>query len=84
MAYKFAGVPEHTVLVQPHGNSKEDKPFYWTMKNTVQQVANNLATHTPKRAISEVFNDKGGLIKASSAGELPHDRNQAYFFEAYA
>ena len=67
VAYKFVGVPEHTVLVRPHGNSKEDKPFYRTMKSIVQQVASYLTTHTPKSAISEVFNKKGGLLKASSA-----------------
>ena len=81
VAYKFSGVPEHTVLVRPHGNSKEDKLFYRTMKSTMQQVATNLSTHTPKHAVSKVFNDKGGLIQASSVGQLPRDRNQAYYLK---
>ena len=81
VAYKFDGVPEHTVLVRPHGNSKEDKPYYRTMKSTIKQVATSLATLAPKHAIGEVFSDKGGLIKASSAGQLPRSRNQAYYLK---
>ena len=81
VAYKFSGVPEHTVLVRPHGNSKEDKLFYRTTKSTMQQVATNLSTHTPKHVVSKVFNDKGGLIQASSVGQLPQDRNQAYYLK---
>ena len=80
VAYKFDGVPEHTVLVQLHGNSKEDKPYYRTMKSTVQQIT-NLAMQTPKRAIDKVFNDKGGLVKSSSAGQLPRGRNQGYYLK---
>lgn len=81
MAYKFDGVPEHTILVRPHGNSKEDKPYCRTMKSTVQQVTTNLTTQTPKCAIDKVFNDKGGLVKSSSAGQLPCSRNQGYYLK---
>lgn len=27
VVYKFDGVPEHTVLVPPHRNAKENKPY---------------------------------------------------------
>lgn len=81
VAYKFDGVPEHTVLVRPHGNGKEDKPYYRTMKSTVQQITTNLAMQTPKRAIDKVFSDKGGLVKSSSAGQLPRGRNQGYYLK---
>ena len=74
-------MPEHTVLVRPHGNSKEDKPYYRTMKSTVQQITTNLAMQTPKCAIDKVFNDKGGLVKSSSAGQLPRGRNQGYYLK---
>ena len=81
VAYKFDGVPEHTILVRPHDNSKEDKPYYRTMKNTVQRITTSLAMQTPKRAIDKVFNDKGGMLKSSSAGQLPCGRKQGYYLK---
>ena len=81
IAYKFDGVPEHTILVRPHGYCKEDKPYYRTMKSTVKQLTTTLATQTPKRAIDKVFDDKGGLLKSSSAGQLPRDRKQGYYLK---
>ena len=81
VAYKFDGVPEHSVLVRPHGNSIEDKPYYRTLKSTVQQIRTNLAMQTPKHAIDKVFNDKGGLVKSSSADQLPRGRNQGYYLK---
>ena len=81
IAYKFDGVPEHTILVRPHGNCKEDKPYYRTMKSTVKQLTTTLATQTPKHAINKVFDDKRGLLKSSSAGQLPRDRKQGYYLK---
>ena len=60
---------------------KTIKPYYRTMQSTVQQVTANLATQTPKCAIDKVFNDKGGLVKSSSAGQLPHGRKQGYYLK---
>ncbi len=74
-AYKFDGVPEHTVVTRPHGNSKTNKPYRRTMASTKTHLATKLKTEKPKDA---VFQSKGGLLGAKGAGELPRDRTQAY------
>ena len=72
VAYIFDDVPEHTILVRPHGNSKENKPYYRTMKSTVKQMT-SLAMQTSKRAIDKVFNDKG-VFKCRSTATWPKAR----------
>lgn len=78
VTYKFDGVPEHTVLVRPHGNSKRDRPYRRTMKSTKEQLEAKLKVSKPKDAIEAVFESKGGLLGASSAGQLPRGSTQAY------
>ena len=47
VAYKFDGVPEHTVLVRPHGNSKKDKPYTDHIQILDQELLRrSLAMHT--------------------------------------
>ena len=57
--YKFDGVPEHTVLVRPHGNAKENKPYRRRMQSTKRQLAAELQVRKPKDAIDTVFQSKG-------------------------
>ena len=76
--YKFDGIPEHTILVRPHGNAKENKPYRRTMKSTKRQLEAELKIRKPKDAIDIVFESRGGLVGAHSAGELPRGRTQAY------
>lgn len=77
-AYKFDGVPKHTVVTRPHGNSKSNKPYRRTMSSTKTHLAAKLKTEKPKDAIDSVFQSKGGLLGAKGAGELPRGRTQAY------
>lgn len=77
-AYKFDGVPEHTVVTRPHGNSKSNKPYRRTMSSTKTRLAAKLKTEKPKDANDSVFQSKGGLLGAKGAGELPRGRTQAY------
>ena len=77
-AYKFDGVPEHTILVHPHGNCKENKPFRRTMESTKNQLTTKFESQPPKTAINTVFHSKGGITEAKSAGKLPRNRHQAY------
>lgn len=73
--YKFDGVPEHTVLVRPHGNAKESKPYRRTMKSTRHQLEKELQVRKPKDAVDVVFESKGGMVHASSAGHKPTTSN---------
>ena len=81
VAYKFDGVPEHTILVRPHGNCKENKPYRRTMESTKNQLTTNLESQPPKAAINTVFHSKGGIVEAKSAGKLPRSRHQAYYLK---
>lgn len=78
VVYKFDGIPEHTILVRPHGNAKENKPYRRTMKSTKRQLEAELKIRKPKDAIDIVFESRGGLVGTHSAGELPRGRTQAY------
>ena len=78
LVYKFDSVPEHTVLVHPHGNAKENKPYWRTMKSTKKKLEAELQVKKPKDAIQAVFELKGGLLCAGSAGQLSRCATQAY------
>ena len=55
VVYKFDGLPEHTILVRPHGNCKENKPYRRTMKSTKNQITTKLELQPPKTAVNTVF-----------------------------
>ena len=70
VAYKFDGVPKHTILVRPHGNCKVNKPFCRTTESTKNHLTTTLESQPPKTAINTVFHSKGGIVEAKSAGKL--------------
>ena len=78
VVYKFDGVCEHEVKTRPHGNSKSDKPFRRTRQSTKNMLKQELEHSDPKKAVDKVFERRGGVISANSAGELPRGRAQAY------
>ena len=79
MIYKFDGVPEHQVLVGPHGNSKDGRRKYCrTMESTKKELRSKLLQGKAREVVGEVYTMKGGILKAQSAGKLPRDRQQAY------
>ena len=80
--YKFDGVPDHAVLVRPHGNAKKGKgPYRRTKESTKNLLKAELEHSSPKIATNKVFEDKGGIMLAESAGDLPRDRMQGYNFK---
>ena len=81
VAYKYDGIPQDTILVNPHGNSKKKKSYHRVMESTKKKLSNALTTEKPKKAVDIVFEEKGGLLSARSAGELPHNRDQAYYLK---
>ena len=78
IVYKFDGVPEHPVLVRPHGNAKSNKHYRRTKESTKSLLRDELYREDPKYAIDEVLSKKGGVLRAQSAGDIPRDRTQAY------
>ena len=79
VVYKFDGVKDHPVLVRPHGNAKRsDQPYRRTKQSTVNLLKAELEHSKPKDATNKVFTERGGIMMAQSAGDLPRDRTQTY------
>ena len=78
IVYKFDGVPEHPVLVRPHGNAKCNKPYRRTKESTKSLLRDKLHHGNPKDATDEVSSKKGGILRAQSAGDIARDRTQVY------
>lgn len=80
IVYKFDGVPEHQVLVRAHGNSSKQRPYYRTAPSVRKNLSTALseAGKSPKEAVDNVLQKKGGLVYATSAGQIPRNRKQAY------
>jgi len=76
--YKFDGVPEHPILVRPHGNAKSNNPYRRTKESSKALLRDYLQEKDPKNAIDKVLLEKGGILKAQSAGDVPRDRTQTY------
>ena len=81
VAYKFDGVPKHTILVRPHGNCKVNKPFCRIMESTKNQLTTKLESQPLQTAISTVFHSKGGIVEAKSVGKLRCSQHQAYYLK---
>ena len=62
--------------VAPHGNSKRTDPYVRTMPSVMEKLKTQSKNKTPKRALSFVSAEAGGIMEASSAGALPRNRQQ--------
>jgi len=79
VVYKFDQVEDHPVVIKPHGNSKHNRPYRRTRESTKSLLKEELNHSSPKVALNTVFDKKGGLLAAKSAGELPRGCPQAYY-----
>jgi hypothetical protein len=86
IVYKFDGVPEHQVLVRAHGNSSKQRPYYRTAPSVRKNLSTALsgAGKSPKEAVDNVLQKKGGLVHATSAGQIPRNRKQAYNIKSHS
>lgn len=64
MVYKFDRVPDHAVMVRPHGNAKRNKPYRRTQESTKHLLEAKMKHSTPKNAVDKVFASKGGVAAA--------------------
>ena len=67
---------EYEVSVAPHGNSKRKDSYLRTMPSVMKKLKVESKHRTPKRALSFVSAQAGGIMEASSAGALPRNRQQ--------
>ena len=47
VAYKYDEIPQDTILVNPHGNSKKKKSYHRVMESTKKKLLNALTTEKP-------------------------------------
>ena len=70
--YVFNGA-EKEVKVKPHGNAKNQKPYYRTSELTKGRLEELAKKHTPKEAFHKSLKESGGILHLTSAGG--HARN---------
>ena len=76
--YVFSGKP-HDILQKPHGNCKYDnKPFVRTTPSTLQKLKECSKHLPPRQVVSKVTAEGGGVLNASSIGNIPRNRKQVY------
>ena len=61
--------------VQPHGNSKSDKPFYPTLPSTLKAITESKSVSN-KQILSDVSSSVGGILSASDPCTLPRSEQQ--------
>ena len=70
---------EHSIELKPHGNSKKrSKVFSRSKPSTIKLLKKSAETNTPRKALQEVENLRGGIIGANSGCDLPQNRQQVY------
>jgi len=75
--YWFESGNEHKVAIKPHGNRKHKRqPFCRTHPSAMTLIKEESENSTPKDVVSVIYKKQGGLMGASSVGELPRDRHQ--------
>ena len=77
VTYTFDGA-EHKVVVKPHGNSISKSGYVRRMQSVKKNLKEALQSASPKEAIDKVLTAKGGLLQATSAGQLPLSDQHAY------
>lgn len=61
--------------ITPHGNSKNEKPYYPTLPSTMAAMA-SCAGGGPKQVVGDVSAAIGGVLSASDACSLPRNEQQ--------
>ena len=66
-------------FLRAHGNSKQKSQYYVRTKPTVlSRMAQVSMYKCPKKVVSIVTNENGGVLNAQSAVDLPRNRQQVY------
>ena len=72
---------QHTVEPTKHGNAKKADAtrYIRTKESTISRLGEVTSSTTPKPAYHKVLREKGGIRNASSASDLPRNRDQAKY-----
>ena len=70
--------PNFKPTVLPHGNSKNEKPYFPTLPSTMAAIKDRCISMRggPKKVVAEVSLMVGGVASASDACELPRSEQQ--------
>ncbi len=71
--FKGAVVP---VMVKPHGNCRENRPFFRTTETAKDEIRDLASKHTPSQAISIMTFQHGGEVHIAGAGTVARDQTQ--------
>lgn len=77
--YYFKG-PVIPVLVKPHGNSSQGKPFFRTSESAKDEVRQLATEHTPSQAISVMTAQHGGELNIVGSSSVARDQMQVKTF----
>ena len=77
--YYFKG-PVIPVMVKPHGNSSQSKPFFRTSETAKDEVRQLAASHTPSQAISVMTAQHGGEVHITGSSTVARDQMQVKIF----
>ena len=69
MQYIFNG-PECEIKIKPHGNSKQDRPFFRTSSTTKEHIKKVASKHTPKEAMVILIREQGGVESLKHTQQL--------------
>ena len=67
--------------INPHGNSKSEKPFFPTLPSTVKSIKQSCGISGPKETIATLSSSAGGILEATYPGGLPRNELQISNFK---
>ena len=76
--YFFNGGKKVPVNIQPHGNSKSERPYFRTQPSTIQAIKDESKLKTASMAYSDIFEAAGGITECKSISEEPRNKTQIY------
>ena len=60
----------------PHGNSRDNKPYFSTLPSTMAMIKNESKHSGPKQVIESISSSMGGILSATDMCQLPRSEQQ--------
>ena len=60
----------------PHGNSRDNKPYFSTLPSTMAVIKNESKHSGPKQVIQRISSSMGGILSATDMCQLPRSEQQ--------
>ena len=68
------------VMVKPHGNLFQSKPFFRTSETAKDEIRQLAASHTPSQAICVMTTQYGGEVHTTGSSTVARDQMQVKIF----